>query len=419
MLANSFIQFTGPNNSNVGFERNMPAASTRKTIYLENDSNEKWLCCNYPEHMETTEGIYGGEKTPEILADEIHKGNTILYPGHYIFQSRIMNTGQLFYSHQNWKEGKKQNGLNFAIQLWNPSDKITSTFKILNMGHICSSNWNDVAYKPWEQFFNGNSKSYTIYPNSGQFILLNGKEIQQFPLNTLLSGVIRYKVENTPLVLTIYIFKDKNKIHGNAIVYPYDGSHGSKGQYSGIGNGFFYTASKISLNSSEPIAHYITCANASEPGIGSCKIRVNNSSYDVSDLADLKLLTGETIRNTSSSNNLGNWGIQYALPISFKNEDRTRKAVFEGYIQAPLTNNSVYTNGIDRWLIIWCLNKCQYAKINSLTPSSSSGGSNSWHWAHVEVKPGETFNTNYQFILGTNSSKNIYHVWKCHYEANN
>ena len=98
--------------------------------------------------------------------------------------------------------------------------------------------------------------------------------------------------------------------------------------------------------------------------------------------------------------NVGNWCVQYYIPVRFNN-DTNRDVVFKGYIQPGEKNTS------ENFYIL------SSGSSNTVYQRVGSTGNRTWHWTNYTVPAHTTSAVQIcQFILGTNSSKHVNHIWK-------
>ena len=117
-----------------------------------------------------------------------------------------------------------------------------------------------------------------------------------------------------------------------------------------------------------------------------------------------KVATGK--REDEPLYNIGNWCVQYYIPVRFEN-DTNRDVVFKGYIQ-PGENNK----NENFYILSSGSNNTVYQRISSINEEKYKN-KRTWHWTNHTVPAHTTSAVQIcQFILGTNSSKNVNHIWK-------
>ena len=117
-----------------------------------------------------------------------------------------------------------------------------------------------------------------------------------------------------------------------------------------------------------------------------------------------KFATGK--REDEPLYNIGNWCVQYYIPVRFEN-DTNRDVVFKGYIQPGEDNKNE-----NFYILSSGSNNTVYQRISSINEEKYKN-KRTWHWTNHTVPAHTTSAVQIcQFILGTNSSKNVNHIWK-------
>lgn len=332
------------------------------------NTGSQWVYCNFPEVLPTD--AYGDSG----------------YGSHCLNRQTVTGTGQIFYS---YNTANLTADCHFGIRVYNPGTT-SITFKRSNYGHSDSLKdgaWNQVPIKSWQRFFQSTATTYTI-PAKGTVWICD----EVIPKGRIFSGNLRYNTSGSAIV-AVYIYKTKANIAASTPIYPYDKvSHGPS-QYSGYGNGYFFTASEITIKLSDIVNN------------GGVYFETNyrkNSNYTVNDSTTTDEMipiniagTSYVAKNGAASplGNVANWSAQYFFPIKIVNDLGGTRQV-KCYIESG-TNSEKYP-------IINCGGAVTSQKIN--------GTSDPWLWKTISVTDTATFN--YQFILGTNSTEYIKHMFK-------
>lgn len=353
-------------------------AKTLNMSYTLN-TDRPWIYCNYPENFPA---IYVADK------------------GYYINrQSVSAGTGQLFYEHSIPNlAGSHYHG----IRVYNGNSS-SVTFKILNYGHanrtITTENWESA--QSWMRFWqNNNAATYTIQAKKSIWICE-----ESIPGGTgLFTGNLRFNT-SAPVVIATYIYQDKSRIPDSTKCIPYSPQAGVQKYkvYSGLGNGYYFTAAQKTIKVSE-----------FPSGDGIIKFKTHtrdNTNYSINgvdgkiqhEFIPLKLvsnpnLVAEYNGNTENDplHNLGNWCAQYYFPFVFTND--SNKAVT---IKCRVQCKSTATSGAAMPII-----NCNGSIYRDVQPASSG---KYLEWKTITIPAGSSTTLNYQFVLGANSLTNIEH----------
>lgn len=341
--------------------------SSVKSMSYTLNNNSKWIYCNYPEKIAEAH-----------LAEK----------GYCLNQVKITESGtaQIFYS---YNTQKLSSAIKFGIQIFNPN-KSAVTFKKMYVGHSDSeesNGWTNCIFNTWKRFFKSSSSSTSIASN-GVYWCLD----EEISTGRIFTGSLRFNVTG-PVIVTVYAYRSRTAIDGNAVPYPYDSSLGK--QYSGYGNGYFYTASPITIKASELKNGSIGFKTNYPNGIN---VTVNGNSK-TTDLIPITLASpaSKTV-SAENGDNLGNWGVQYAITLKLQN-DTSSDVTFRGYIRTDTESED--------WPIVVSGGAAYGAKLNT----ASSNDKNAWNWFEQKVKAGTTDTATYQWILGTNSCHMFSHIF--------
>ena len=367
---------------------NLPSGSnSRIPMKFSMDTDNRWIYCNYPEDI-TSDSMFG----------DSDKGNV------WINQKTITEGEvQIFYSHYN-KYGKS---IHYGIQIFNPN-KTSVTITPKNCGHD-SEKWEDVNAGSWVRFFNrasdcGTTTAKTVASN-GSFWILD----KVIPQGYGFSGNLRFRTSGT-VIVTVYAFLDRYKISGAGSQYRYDGA---SVQYSGYGAGYFLTAAEITLKASDILNNggkfFQTCYSEYPKPVKGEKNPMEVNGKAQSDMVPIHIAGTSEIAGPDEPrprHNVGNWCVQYYIPVRFEN-DTNRDVVFKGYIQPGEDNKNE-----NFYILSSGSNNTVYQRISSINEEKYKD-KRTWHWTNHTVPAHTTSAVQIcQFILGTNSSKNVNHIWK-------
>lgn len=345
------------------------------------DTTLSWIYCNYPEQITSSTGVFADTDLNN----------------RYLNRATVKNSTQIFYSYQD--QGQNETYY-FGIQVYNPNSQ-SVTVSIKNKGHADNSypptGWRATAGEPWVQFFKGSNDKVTVPSGTSQWILNT-----RVNPGKAFSGNMRLKIEpeNLNVSITVYMYKNINKVNRITAI-PYERAKGMKnGQYSGIGKGYFFMSKKIILRASELLNKdkwFLT--NTKKEDLNNITGSLNNikvNGISGSDSIPLTLLNGDII-SPNDVNNLANWCAQYYFPIQFIN-DTSITRTFKGYIRTA-------ANRSDSWAVMSSGYDCKYS--NTLNTNTLP----TWNWTDVTVKRDDTYEDAYQAILGTNSVQLLKQIW--------
>ncbi len=343
-------------------------AKTLTMKYTLNTENP-WIYCNYPEKIAEHPGCFG-ENGKAVNRQSVSAG-----------------TGQIFYSYN--AEGVTHK-MGIAIRVYNPGTSSIS-FKRLYYGHADSINnpgdfWNGMSYISWEKFFASTSKGWTI-PAKGSAWICD----ESIPAKAMFSGNLRFSTSGQA-VIAVYLYKNsKNDIPASTTVYPYDNK---STVYSGCGNGYFFTASPITIKATDIIANSSVSFETNNRSSTNCTV---NNKANTSEIIPIKIAgTSLTASASQTGNlrNLANWCAQYAIPVKFVN-DTNVKFTFVCACVNPDTK--------DKYPVIIDAGKVLHACLKT--------GNSRFDFKRISVPAGQTLEYTYQYILGTNSYGIMKHVF--------
>lgn len=372
---------------------NLPSGSnSRIPMKFSMDTDGRWIYCNYPEKI-TSDSMFG----------DSDKGNV------WINQKTIsQGEVQIFYSHYN-QYGKS---IHYGIQIFNPN-KTSITITPLNCGHGDGNGREsgriNVNAASWTRFFNGASDcgtttAKTVAPN-GSFWILD----KVIPQGYGFSGNLRFRTSGT-VIVTVYAFLDRYKISGAGSQYQYDDA---SVQYSGCGAGYFLTAAEITLKASDVLNNggkfFQTCYSEYPKAVKGEENPMEVNGKTQSDMVPIHIAGTSKIAGPDEPrprHNVGNWCVQYYIPVRFVN-DTNRDVVFKGYIQPGEDNKNE-----NFYILSSGSNNTVYQRISSIDEEKYED-KRTWHWTNHTVPAHTTSAVQVcQFILGTNSSKHVNHIWK-------
>lgn len=338
------------------------------------NTENKWIYCNYPEGLTT-------EHFGHAFADS-DSGSFCLN------QQTVNGTGQIFYSYNamDLLALDKTEKCYFGISVYNPSSSAI-TFTRKNYGHSNSKDdgWDGIPFKSWERFFQSSSKQFTIPSNKAVWIC------DEVIPSCIFTGNLRYTTSGSAII-TAFIYKTKSKIPDATSIYPYDKTQNHK-QYSGYGNGYFFTASEITIKLSDIVKNngvYFETNN------GANKMCTINGSSTTNELIPIHIAGTSDIAQygaKSPLHNIANWCAQYFFPIK-------------------LINDLGGTRQVRCWIESMS-KKEQYPFVNcdgKITHEKLTFQGDTHIFKEISVTNTATFN--YQFIFGTNSSGYVKHMFR-------
>ena len=368
---------------------NLPSGSnSRIPMKFSMDTDGRWIYCNYPERI-TSDSMFGDSDKGNVWKKKktISKGEA-----------------QIFYSHYN----HYKDAIHYGIQIFNPtSDYVQIT--PLNCGHgqdkTDDSGRIKINAASWTRFFDDKSYSdcnikapKSIDANQSLWIL-----DKVIPKGHGFSGNLRFRTSGT-VIVTVYAFLDRYKISGAGSQYFYnelDLDKEAPKKYSGYGAGYFLTAAEITIKASDVL-------NNGGKFFQTCYSEYPRNAMEVngklqSDMVPIHIAGTNKIAGPNEPvprHNVGNWCVQYYIPVRFNN-DTNRDVVFKGYIQPGEKNTS------ENFYIL------SSGSSNTVYQRVGSTGNRTWHWTNYTVPAHTTSAVQIcQFILGTNSSKHVNHIWK-------
>lgn len=397
---------------------NIGAGSVQKTLNLTKNTGSTWIYCNYPEYI-PTDGL--GDK---------NKG------AHYLNQVIVgAGTHNIFYSHFNAMQipadtasetviqHKASGAKYYGIQIWNPYST-TATIQVKKRGHHnCVGDPNDASVLPFvaaagvpvREYFNSTAENtISLAPNTGTWIC--DESIPEYTtesawMSTAFSGMIEFST-SAPVKVIVYAYNTKYMIDGNATAYPpatsypdYErlvelGATPNK-MYSGYADYDGYeTNGTIELTATEIMngsVYFVTNHNQNASSTSNFKINGVNKK---SDSIPITLFNEDTTVSDESNDNLGNWGTVYKIKLKLTNDTSTART-FYGYVRCD-------ASGYDQFPAIKTSNGFEYAKINT-------NDANSWRWLEQSVPAYGSVEDTYYFVLGTNSTHRLKHIFSVKY----
>ncbi|MDP4151876.1 MAG: hypothetical protein Q8865_00345 [Bacillota bacterium] len=315
-----------------------------------------WIYCNHPENI-----------IEAALADN----------NFYLNQQNITSgESQLFASYIN-KTGEP---IMFGVQIYNPNASQITITKT-NYGFRCSDeySWEDVQGGSWTDFFNSCETTYAI-PSGGNIWILD----ECIPTGAFFTYNLRF-IADSNAIITIYAYKDKSKITGNAVYYL--GNIATDGStYSGLGESYFLNCS-FDINISSLL----------NKGLCSLIGKVLTNTNEIISIVQPSPAPIASETSPSPYNNLGNWGAQTLFNVCINNDTSFNKTI-NGYVACnPLGATPVIQSGcVVRYKSLEC-----------------SDGQNvqRWNFYSHNICPGDSVQIDFQYITGTNSCTPVYLMW--------
>lgn len=350
-------------------------------IELSINTQEAWIYCNFPEHIDRK----------EMLADESNVR---------INRQVVSGNVQVFYSHFNDLTEK----IRYGIRIYNPNNK-SVTITPQNCGHS-DKNWDDVCGGLWQRFFKGENgledcdiKSATVInPNKSLWIM--DKEIAAGSKRAF-SGNLRFHTTQ-PVAVSTYAYKKRSGVGDDTKTYPYTNDP----QYSGLGKGYFLMLKQIVLKASELInkngKYFSTNCNRYDSPL-TMKV---NGEYK-SELIPIDIVgTGEIagVNEPKPRHNVGNWCAQYYIPIRLEN-DLKYPVTFNGYLRTAVGKTTSQQLQKGSTFIISSRGNTTYGKVNNYSYDS-------WNWLKSTIPANDHIDDVYQFVFGTNSTAPVNHIFK-------
>ena len=206
----------------------------------------------------------------------------------------------------------------FAIRIYNPNST-SVTVKKVNEGFSHSGSW-DLAINAWKQFSNGVSESAKSIAAKSS-IWITTKSVTPSS-NRLLEYLMKFTTTGDVYV-AVYFCTSISKIPADGGTYiPRNGEE----SYSGTARKFYISTSKT-LYAADAMASYY---NSYFFGLTPYNGKVTNTNEH----NPITLVQGGTASETAlnkSDRNLGNWGLQYAMNFTLKN-NYSKPVKFKGYI---------------------------------------------------------------------------------------
>lgn len=332
------------------------------------NNNNKWVYCNYPE-------------MPKMNAlGDSNLGN------HCVNRQTVNGTGQVFYS---YNTQYLTSDCYFGIRVYNPGSS-TVTLTRSNYGHSNSKadgGWDAIPVKSWERYFKSTPKTYSIPAKKSVWIC-----DEAIPKGCIFSGNLRFTSSGS-VIVAAYFYKTKEKISDSTSIYPYDINGEGKSQYSGYGNGYFLTASEITIKLSDLVKNNGAYFETNSPNYNNVTV---NGSSSMSELIPIHIAGTSYVAEKGAAkplSNIANWCAQYFIPIKLVNDIGGTRQV-QCWIEAP--------SDTEKYAIVNCGGTVSSKKLKFQGDTHV--------FKTISVTNTATFN--YQFIFGTNSSGYVKHMFR-------
>ncbi|MCI8554823.1 MAG: hypothetical protein HFJ80_07770 [Clostridiales bacterium] len=297
------------------------------------------------------------------------KGMALAEYGYCINQQTITaGEAHVFFSHWN-RSGET---LKYRVHLYNMSAG-TATVQRTNIGY--SSGWADPG-KTVKDFFQSSSTNITIPQGGSAWLTPEYSIASGQPFN----GLIRFNTDRA-IIVTIYMYRNVSAVDGYEVVYPYSTDYSEDmAVYTGVGKGYFLTASHGTIRTSEMPYRYVT----------------NNVNSNDNEITPINIVGTNIQANENAAaplNNLGNWCTQNYHVMTFFNDSDSVKTVY-GYIGSnAIGNTSVVQRG------------------SNVQSVRLEGGPRTWKWCKIELQPGESYTFDFQTILASYGAAATFHEW--------
>ena len=373
------VEFLEPTGSNLSNEAIL--GNGYKVLTPGHGANKAWIYSNYPEAM----GLNGkGMAIAGPLPENCNKS-------YYLNQQTVSGEAEVFFSHNN----HSSQSMYCRVQLYNPNSTSVS-FTVSNIGYV--NGWN--AGLVWDRYYRMNldptdeiAESIVPYLKSGTITSEGAVWITPpFPVGTTtsemgnpFSGVVHLSVSQDTVV-TVYAYRNEGSVTGESIAFPYDFTHSAEnpgelnvahpGVYTGIGDEFNLSFNHGTIFTSNLPYKYVTNDSSDFPN--------NEEIIPIRILGEN--LTADINQSTASGlNNLANWCVHNFHYITFKNT-LSQQVSISAYLYGAADGATP---------VILCNGQLKYVEL------STSAGHLTWKWCTITLAPNETFNFNYQHILGT------------------
>ena len=354
-------------------------------IELSINTESPWIYCNYPEHI-TDEEMLADENNARLIRQEVPAGNVQVFYSHF---------NEIKEDNDKKEEDKEYINIRYGIRIYNPNN-FDVTITPTNCGHS-DGTWADTSGGVWQRFFKGVGdcviKTATkVSPYKSLWIM------DKLITPGVFSGNLRFTT-TASVAVSVYAYKNRSNVGDSTKTYLYDEK---SVQYTGIGEGFFFSVNKITLNASELFEgkYFSTQRKQYSP---KSLVKVNGEAK--SDLIPIHIAGSNQIAGPGEDrplHNVGNWCAQYYIPIRLYN-DTNSKVTFKAYVHtgAEKSQNGEIPGST---FIISSGSSTQFGAVGGENPKA-------WNWLKCEVEPYEAIDDAYQYIFGTNSSAHVNHVF--------
>ena len=391
-----------PDNGNP-YDKKNPLTALNAVHYKLNDTEGRWIFCN------AQESFYD-HATTGSLADN----------GKYFNRVKVeAGTHQLFYSYQNFTGNAS---VKFDIQIHNHGST-TAKFTPKNYGHYESgTSWFSAALDPWKNFIKAiatTGELTHLQTDSGGKNIAAGGNVWVNEISATknpFSGILRFHVDK-PVTVTVYAYKNRSTITESGLdtaKKPYlTGTYSTKEkEWSGYGEGWFYTADAIAINANTlSDTKFFNISKRATPNLPyvTDKIgkRIKTDIIQLHGVHTTSSPNGTSKDSTLSDDNLANYCVQYQLTFDFTNTSATASKKI-GFFIRPSSADTKHSYPVFNY------GGTVYGA--RLGPASQAGeeapfdyfksNSNTWKFAEVTIPANTTTPIRYTFqhIVGTNST---------------
>ncbi len=342
--------FDSPSWARYGFD-SIPKSSLNYSRY----SDQTLIYCNHPESVGSS-----------YLGDN----------GYCINKVTVSTASALLYASCN---SLVSTPTNFAVRVYNPNNTVVRVTK-KNSGFYSSNDWHPQT-TAYEHYFYPVTIMHDINPGQSKWI--ESFDVASF---ARFEAIINYALTGS-LVFAVYLCQSLSSVGTSPQLVPV-----SQNEYSGYAAAS-YISTQNTLRSSDLFVSYY---NSAFYGITKKNFSGNASEHNPITLAQGGIIASE---DSSTYNNIGNYGLQYAFSTTLKNTETTRSVRFRGYV---ISNPNSHCAGISSGGV---------AKAYFLGPYGEGISGNHIRWMFCEtdiLTPGQSITLDYQYMhLGRGNAPGI------------